>query len=274
VLKISITIPSHNSGEFIERAIQSILSQDYPDIECIIMDGGSTDGTLDILKKYEDRIIWKSEEDKGQSDAINKGLAIASGDIIAELDADDVYEKGAFKKVAQFFEGNQDIKWIYGRCRIINEKDKEMWKPITWLKTFLQKRYSYNKLLVVDFIGQPAVFYRKELVDEIGFFDVNDHLVMDYEYLLRTGKKYSPAFIDEYLASWRIHTGSKSSLNSATRAKQGLDVAKRYTNSKIIFILHYLAYLGIVLIYFISKCTSRLSPRLFRRTTEWGSQDF
>lgn len=236
------------------------------------MDGGSTDNTLDILKKYEDRIIWKSERDKGQSDAINKGFALTSGDIFAQLDADDVYEKGAFKKVATFFERNPDIKWLYGRCRIIDEKDKDMWKPITWLKTFLQKRYSYNKLLVVDFIGQPTVFWRKELVNEIGLFDVNNHLVMDYEYLLRAGKKYNPGFIDEYLASWRLHTGSKSSLNSATRAKQGLDVAKRYTNSKIILILHYLAYLGIVLIYFVSRYTSRLRPSLVRKTTEYGSQ--
>ena len=269
MLKLSIIMPSYNSAEFIERAIQSVISQDYPNFECIVMDGGSTDGTLGILKEYEDRIIWKSEKDKGQSDAINKGIEIASGDIIGELDADDVYEKGAFRKVACFFESNQNIKWVYGRCKVINEKDKETWKPVTWIKTIWQKKFSYNKLLIMNFIAQPAVFWRKELVAEMGSFDVKDHLVMDYEYWLRVSKRYSPGFINDCLAGWRIHTSSKSSLNSATRAKQGLDVAKRYTNSKMPLILHCLTYLGIVIIYSVSNYISKIKSRYLGENKSW-----
>lgn len=261
MLKLSIIIPSYNSAEFIERAIESVISQDYPNFECIVMDGGSTDDTLNILRKYEDRIFWKSEKDKGQSDAINRGLEIASGHIIAELDTDDVYEKGAFWKVASFFESNENIKWVYGRCKVIDGKDKEIWKPVTWVKTFWQKNFSYNKLLIMNLIAQPAVFWRKELVVEIGPFDIKEHLVMDYEYWLRASKRYSPGFIDDCLASWRVHTNSKSSLNSARRAKQGLNVAKRYSNSKIPLILHYLTYLGILLIYFVSNYISRIKSR-------------
>ncbi len=258
MLKFSVIIPSYNSAKFIGRAIDSILVQDYPDFECIVMDGGSTDGTLDILKGYGDRITWKTGRDRGQSDAINKGFEISTGDIIAELDADDTYEKGCFQKVASYLEKNPGNQWVYGRCRVINDDGREMWKPVTWLKTVLQKRYSYNKLLLVDFIPQPAVFWRRGLIQEMGFFDINEHLVMDYEHLLRIGKKYRPGFIDDYLASWRIHTCSKSSMNSARRAREGLDAVKRYTDSRVMVGLHYLTYFGIVLIYSTSKLMARL----------------
>ena len=121
IMKISIITPSYNQAQFIERTILSVLNQDYKDIEYIIMDGGSTDGTVEILKKYSDHIIWKSEKDNGQSDAINKGLKMATGDIVAYLNSDDTYQPGAFKEVATFFEKNPDKKWVYGKCLIINE---------------------------------------------------------------------------------------------------------------------------------------------------------
>ncbi len=254
--KISIIIPCRNAADFIEETIQSIFNQDYPNLECIVMDGVSTDGTLDILKKYEGKIIWKSENDRGQSDAINKGLQLASGDIVTFINADDVYEKDCFEKIAIFFKKNPETKWIYGKCKIIDENGLEMRKLITWYKNYWQKRYSYSRLLMMDFIAQPAAFWRKELTDEIGLFDVNAHLAMEYDYWLRAGAKYDPKFIDEYLARFRLHSQSKSSTRFSEAARDALDIAKRYaTANKQNFIvpLQYLNYFVVVLIYYILK---------------------
>ena len=122
-MKISIITPSYNQAAFIERTILSVLNQNYFDLEYIIMDGGSTDGTTEILKKYSDKIIWKSEKDSGQSDALNKGLKIATGYIVAYLNSDDTYELGTLKKIAEFFQNNLGKKWVYGKCKIINENE-------------------------------------------------------------------------------------------------------------------------------------------------------
>lgn len=252
--KISIVIPCLNAVRFIEKTIQSVLNQDYPNFELIVADSESEDGTLDIIKKYEDKLTLISEKDKGQSDAINKGLKLSSGDILAYICADDVYEKGCLRKVADFFEKNPDIKWAYGKCRIIDENDLEIRKLITWYKNFWQRRYSYNKLLVIDFIAQPAVFWRKELTDEIGLFDVNTTLVMDYDYWLRAGAKYNPGFIDDYLASFRQHNLAKSSADFSGAARELLSVAKRYANSEkrnFLIPLQYLNYFSVVLGYSI-----------------------
>ena len=184
-MKISIITPSYNQAEFIERTIQSILNQSYSNFEYIIMDGGSTDGTIEILKKYSNKIIWKSEKDNGQSDAINKGLKIATGDIVAYLNSDDTYELNALQKVADFFIKNPDKKWVYGKCKIINEKDQEIRKPITAYKNWLLKKYSYKKLLTENFISQPATFWKKELHNEFGYFNESESLCMDYEFWLR-----------------------------------------------------------------------------------------
>ena len=273
--KISIIIPCLNAVKFIEETIQSVLSQDYPNFELIVADGGSNDGTLDILKKYEKRLMWKSEKDNCKTDAINKGLKLASGDVVAYICADDVYEKDCFKKVADFFEKNPDIKWAYGKCKVIDEKGLEIRKPITWYKNFWQRRYSYNKLLVIDFIAQPAVFWRKELTGEIGLFDVNAMLVMDYEYWLRAGAKYNPGFIDDYLAGFRQHRQSESSVGFSGAARELLSFAKRYAKSEkrnFLVPLQYLNYFSVVLGYFILNLVSPLGAKSRESTTARNNQ--
>jgi glycosyltransferase involved in cell wall biosynthesis len=228
-------------------------------LECIVIDGGSTDGTLDILGKYESKIILRSERDRGEADAINKGLKLATGDIVAYIDADDVYEEGAFLKVASFFSTNPGIKWAYGKCKIIDKDGLETRGAITVFKEFWQRRYSYNKLLIMDFIAQPAVFWRRELTDEIGLRDINERLVMDYEYWLRAGAKYNPGFIDEYLASWRAHFGSASIAEFDKEAKDALRLARRFANSnKILAVPQYLIFFCVVFVYSSLNFISRL----------------
>ncbi len=248
--KISIITPSYNQGKFIEKTILSILNQDYKNFEYIIMDGGSTDKTLEILKKYDDKIIWKSEKDNGQSNAINKGLKMATGDIMAYLNSDDTYEPNTFKKVAEFFQNNPDKKWVYGKCKIINEKDQEIRKWITAYKNLLLKNYSYKKLLTENFISQPATFWRKELLDEIGYLNEKEHFCMDYEYWLRIGQKYDAGVINDYLANFRYYSNSKSGSVNKKQFQDELRLAKKYNQGKIWpILLHEINYRKIVSIY-------------------------
>lgn len=249
-MKISIVTPSYNHAHFIERTIDSVLNQNYPDLEYIVMDGGSKDGTVDILKRYKDKIVWKSEKDGGQSEAINKGLKMATGDVVAFLNSDDTYEPGALAKVAKFFEDNPDIKWAYGKCRIIDENEKEIRKPITLYKNLLLKRYSFNKLLSENFISQPATFWRREIHNKIGFINEDEHYTMDYEFWLRIGQKYPAGVIDDYLANFRMYNTSKSGSLSNPQFQDELRIAKKFSKgARWPILLHKFNYYKIVWIY-------------------------
>jgi glycosyltransferase involved in cell wall biosynthesis len=251
-MKISVITPSFNQAAFIERTILSVLEQNYPDLEYIVMDGGSTDGTLEILKKYADKIIWQSEKDNGQSDAINKGLKIATGEILAYLNSDDTYAPGALQKVADFFANNPDKSWVYGKCKIINEKDAEIRKPITAYKNWLLKNYSYPKLLSENFISQPATFWKRGIHAKLGFFDENEHFCMDYEFWLRIGQKYSAGVINNYLANFRYYSLSKSGSVNKKQFQDELRLAKKYGDDHPLSIfLHKLNYYKITGIYWL-----------------------
>src|SRR5918996_5336836 len=129
--RISIITPSFNQGNFIEETILSVLSQEYPDLEYLVMDGGSSDATLDVLKKYSGRITWFSEPDQGQTDAINKGLRRATGSVVGYLNADDLLLPGALNKVAQTFTADPQAWWVTGKCQIVDEENNEIRTPIT-----------------------------------------------------------------------------------------------------------------------------------------------
>jgi len=135
--KISIITPSFNQGDFIEQTILSVLSQDYPNLEYLVMDGGSSDTTLTILKKYSGKVTWISEADQGQAHAINKGLRRASGSIVGYLNTDDVLLPGTLKKVADAFINDPQTVWVSGKCRIVDEENNEIRRPITVYKNTL-----------------------------------------------------------------------------------------------------------------------------------------
>ncbi|OGQ59461.1 MAG: hypothetical protein A3J24_04295 [Deltaproteobacteria bacterium RIFCSPLOWO2_02_FULL_53_8] len=243
--RITIITPSFNQGRFIERTIKSVLEQGYPDLEYIVVDGGSTDETLSILRRYEGRLQWTSEKDNGQSDAINKGIRMATGEILAYLNSDDVYEPGALDAVAEFFAANPSVMWLVGRCSIIDEDDRPMRGFITAYKNFLLDRYSYNILLVTNCISQPAVFLRSTLFKEHGLFDVNQHRVMDYEYWLRIGANHNPGILNRYLSAFRVYSSSKTSSAYRDTFSEELDVGRRYSNSSFLNGLHWLSVVGI-----------------------------
>ncbi len=249
-MKISIITPSLNQGEFIERTIQSVLSQkgDF-ELDYIIVDGGSTDGTLDIVRRYEDRLTLISGRDRGQSDAINKGFGMASGDILAWLNSDDTYEPRALSEVAERYR-RHEFEWCFGNCRNINEYDHEIRRPITRYKMFESRRYSFKRLLSKDFIPQPAVFFTKRAFREIGPLDLDLEYTMDYDYWLRIGKRYSPIYINRFLANFRWHGESKNSRNYRESAREAYLVAKKHAAADRYPILrHYIHYRTLSILY-------------------------
>lgn len=263
-MKISIVTPSFNQAEFIERTILSVITQKWDlDIEYIIMDGWSTDKTVKILKKYEKKIknwefknnnwikfIRKSEKDKGQSDAINKWLKIATWDIITYLNSDDTLAPKALKNIIKYL-WNSDKKRSYWKCKIVDKKDKEIRKRITKYKALLWKNYSYWKLLSENFISQMTVFWKKEIYKELWDLDINEHLCMDYEYRLRIWVKYDPIYIDKYIANFRFYHTSKSGATFKKQFKDELRLAKKYAKwkFKIALLIHKINYFKIIIIY-------------------------
>jgi glycosyltransferase involved in cell wall biosynthesis len=229
-MKISVVTPSFNSGRFIERTLCSVLDQGYPDLEYFVVDGGSSDNTVQILERYGDRIWWRSEPDSGQSDAINKGLRRATGEIVAFLNADDTYEPGALDRVAAFFRENPDAKWAYGKCRIIDAADREIRRPITLYKNLLLRRYSYTKLLTENFISQPSTFWRREVHDVIGYINEAEHYAMDYEFWLRLGQRYPAGVIPHYLAAFRMYETSKSGSLANPQFEDELRIARAFND--------------------------------------------
>lgn len=219
----------------IEETICSVLDQkgDF-DLEYIVTDAKSTDNTVNIIKKYWKHLTWISEKDTGQSDGINKGLKMSTGDIVAFLNADDLYLKNTLHKVTDFFKKHARYKWLTGFCRIIDKEGKEIRQWISKYKNERLKRYSYNNLLIEDFISQPSTFWRRELLDSVGFLKENLNFCMDYDYWCRIGEKYSLGLIQEYLSSFRFYPDSKTASGYRTQLKEDYSLVTQFTKNPYI----------------------------------------
>ena len=204
-MKISIITPSYNQGEYIEETIQSVINQDYPNFEYIIIDGGSTDNTVDIIKKYEAHIdYWISEPDEGQSHAINKGIDRATGDIVAWLNSDDQYfSADVLRKVACFFNTFKDVHACYGNNVYVDSNG-----DILYLR-MAPRFWSIGLLKKWNYIHQPTVFLRKDVINN---FSINNSLdyIMDYEYWLRISTRYNFKYINEIASASRWHNSCKT----------------------------------------------------------------
>lgn len=238
--RISIVTPSLNQGDFIEITIRSVLSQEYPNLEYIIIDGGSTDGTLSILNRYGGQIHWISESDKGQTDAINKGLRLATGDVLSYVNADDILLPGSLREVGNIFKKHPEVQWLTGKCKIIDENGKDVRGAIYFYKNILLCLSSYRLLLLTNYISQPATFWRRELIDLCGLFDSNLNYVMDYEYWLRIWKVASPYIHSHDMAGFRIQRNSKTTSGGHLQdyVTEETLVVERHSPSKIWRRLH------------------------------------
>ena len=225
-MKISVVTPSFNQAAFIERTIESVLSQrgDF-ELEHLVVDAGSTDGTLDILRRHQGRLRWISEKDRGQSDAINKGFRMAAGDVLAWLNSDDTYEPGALDAVARTLR-DTGVRWCFGECRIVDERDREVRRLISRYKSWVSRRYSLRRLLGRNFIPQPATFFRRDLIEEAGPLDESLHYAMDYDLWLRFARLAPPTFVPRPLAAFRWHGGSKTGGRYRTAAWECFRIAR------------------------------------------------
>ena len=186
-LSISVVTPILNGGEFFRQTYLSVIGQNREiPLEWIIVDGGSRDGTLPLLRSIRDsRVKWISESDAGQAAAINKGLAMASGDIVAWLNCDDLYLPGMLTAVALALADNPTARWLIGRCNMIDSAGNSVRHGITTYKDRLLHSYSLKSLLRINMISQPAVFWRRPFGQEVGPLDENLYYTMDYDLWLR-----------------------------------------------------------------------------------------
>jgi glycosyltransferase involved in cell wall biosynthesis len=236
--KISVITPSFNQGQFIEATIQSVLNQEYPNLEYLVMDGGSTDGTLDILRRYSDQLRWFSEPDHGQVEAINKGLRLASGEILAYLNSDDLYLPGALQRVGTFFGAHPQAAWVSGHCTTVDADLRETRQLITTYKNLWLRTRSYGALLVLNYISQMATFWRRSIYEALGPLDETLHYTMDYEYWLRIGKNHRLYTLSQPLAAFRLHASSKSGTTARKQFLEQYQVAQRYHPPALLLALH------------------------------------
>ncbi len=169
---VSVITPSFNQGRFIEKTIQSVLNQSYTNIEYIIVDGGSTDNTLDILKKYEGRCLWISEKDNGQADAVHKGFRMSRGEILAWLNSDDTYIPDAIMRVVEHFKASPDTGMLYGKNHFINERGDI-------IGDYPTEPFNYKKLAHFTFITQPSTFFKRNVYFDVGGLNQELHFTMD-----------------------------------------------------------------------------------------------
>ena len=227
--RVTVVTPSFNQGAFIEETIRSVLLQDYPNLEYFIVDGGSTDSTLEVIKAYESWIdYWVSERDRGQTHAINKGFARATGEILAWLNSDDTFEPHAIRTVVQNMMATNSVV-TYGNCNLIDE---------TGARTgvIVPPPVSFERLLKFWSVDsstppQPASFFRRSVLDEVGFLDETLHYMMDYELWLRIAMRYSFSYVGAVIGNCRMHSESKTVGQSIQQISEQYRVSLGYGRS-------------------------------------------
>ena len=201
---LSIVTPSFNQAQFLETTIRSVLEQDYPALEYIIIDGGSTDGSVDIIRRYADRLTyWHSKSDRGQAHAINDGLRRANGEFVAWINSDDVYLPGVFREAVQALQANPDVGMVYGDGIMVGQElemfDKHYYPQLTLLD-----------LIAFEVLLQPAVFMRRSVLEEIGYLKDQYDLILDHELWVRIAAAFPIQHVPSFWALERTHPAAKT----------------------------------------------------------------
>jgi glycosyltransferase involved in cell wall biosynthesis len=202
---VSIVTPSYNQANFLEETILSVLEQGYPNLEYIIVDGGSTDSSHDVIQKYADRLAWwVSEPDKGQTDAINKGFSKANGEILAWLNSDDTYLPGAVTEAVDFLQANPDVGMVYGDANLIDDEGNVIGR--------FPAKQTDNRRLMRGYvhIPQQATFFRSDLWKKVGPLDPSFFFAMDYDLWVRLSQQAPLRYYARLWANFRLHGGAKS----------------------------------------------------------------
>jgi len=225
--KITIVTPSYNQGRFLEQTILSVIGQQYPDLEYIIMDGGSTDNSVEIIKKYESHLAhWKSEKDRGQADALNKGFALATGRIFGWLNSDDFYLPGTLAFVAEQLDARQP-ELLFGNClHFVDNQQRAYGSDV-------RSEHDKRDLRLADYIIQPSSFWTREAWLKAGVLDESLHFGFDWDWFIRA-MKAGVAFKaeDRYLSAYRIHDEHKTAVGGDKRHIELASVLGRHVGSK------------------------------------------
>jgi glycosyltransferase involved in cell wall biosynthesis len=218
---VSIVTPSYNQAGFLERTIQSVLGQNYPHLDYAIVDGGSTDGSVEIIKKYASALSWwVSERDSGQAEAINKGLSRARGEVVAWLNSDDLYLPQAIHQAVQALQANPERGFVFGDAITIDPDGQ----PINEL---IFGDWGLQELLRFRIICQPAVFMRREILEKTGGLDLNLHYMLDHHLWLRLARQAPIQHIPAFLAAARQHPGAKNVNQAAGFGRETLQLFER-----------------------------------------------
>ena len=204
---VSIITPSFNQARYLDATIQSVLSQDYPNIEYMIVDGDSNDGTINVIKKYQSNLAWwVSEKDKGQTDALNKGFARAKGEILAWLNSDDTYEPGAVSAAVRYLQEHPEVGMVYGDCNFINESGRVIGQFDSAQTSYRLLRQGYSH------IPQQTMFFRADLWKQVGPLDTSFYFAMDYDLWTRIAARSQIRYVPQTWANFRLHTSGKTIL--------------------------------------------------------------
>jgi glycosyltransferase involved in cell wall biosynthesis len=223
---ISVITPCLNAAGTIEETIESVRAQDYPRLEHLVVDGGSSDGTLDLLERLG--VQYVSEPDEGRADAANKGVALTSGEIVGWLNADDRYEPGALRAVGAVFASDPGAAWVTGYCRIIDHAGDEIRRSITAYKNFLLRHFSYPLYLTQNFVSDPATFARRSALEEAGPLDARYRISHDYDLWLRVARRHEPVVLRRTVSSFRMVEGTLSMAGFERQFREHEDCARRH----------------------------------------------
>ncbi len=254
---VSIITPSYNQAAYIEQTIQSVLEQDYPHIEYIVVDGGSTDNSAEIIQKYADRLAyWISERDSGQAEAINKGFARANGEIVAWLNSDDYYMLNTISFVVRCFEQNPDVVMVYGDMLAVDGDGQ----TINVLK---YKQLSLEDLLCFQIIGQPSVFFRRSALEKTGLLEPSFHFMLDHHLWIRLARQGRILHVPQVWSAARYHADAKNRARAAEFGREAFRVLEWARKQS-----------GLVECRFKGKATRpRLRPPLRRAlSARWGTE--
>ena len=206
---VSIVTPSYNQARFLEKTMRSVLEQDYPNIEYLVVDGASTDGSVDLIKKYAGRLTWwVSEKDNGQAEAINKGLSRVKGEIVAWINSDDYYMPGAIAGAVNALSENPAVGMVFGNVRVVDENEKV-------LNNLAYGDWNVTDLMAFRIIGQPAVFMRREVLEKAGTLDLSYHLLLDHQLWIRLALAGGMKYVPVLWASAHYHEDCKNLAQAA-----------------------------------------------------------
>ena len=224
-LKFSIVTITYNSERYLEETIKSVLEQDETDFEYLVIDGGSTDSTLLLVEQYaanDPRIRWISESDRGISDAMNKGIRMARGTVVAHLHSDDYYLPGTLRAVWSGFQKQPDAEWLVGRCRVVDGEGALLYEPP------IPQELTFKQLLSRNLVPHPATFIKRSCFEEVGEFSENFRYAMDYDLFLRLSARQSPLLLDRAVTAFRYHTGSLSSSSELAAYREEYQIRMAY----------------------------------------------